>query len=302
MNTAIVSRAQISDQLGVMSLNGDIFAKDDFNQKYAFKTYPQALKRVDYIQKKVKSWADHTGVSIGAINFRRAAADSLNDLEVLATSLGNGKEVDYAVQKGKPDVVLYAKPDAILKSGLFKLLTKMAEGQNENAGPAQKLLAKATVEMMKTLLNKIPEEKWMEVQKDPILRELTQNALFRLSQHLATSVNQVGHFRNFSQAIDRAHAELTTLLLLYMPFEKESFENRFRELIQPLFPQSLQPTLVGIGKSAMNIFAGINAAVMESHPGTLKNMWSTFFIMRSPKLLATRLLWHRLLWILILRK
>lgn len=263
-NTVIVSRAQLTDRVAVIGLHQNVFDENDFEQvrENEFEHGPDG-KRKELIEEKVKSWAGHSGVGVGAVNFRRVIADSYTDPVALA-NLGVGRAVNYAVP-GDADAIMYGKPITVLESNVFKMLTKMGEGESKNVGEAQVLLAKATAEMMKTLLNNISDEDWDEKQKDPIIRELTQNAVYRTAQHLAAGINNASDFRQFSQAIDRTHAELTTLLVLYSPFKISSFETKYREFIQPLFPKSMKPTQVGVARSAMNVFAGVNAAVIQNN-------------------------------------
>ncbi len=267
INTAIVSRAEVTNRAGILFLNL-IYDDLGFEHEKWLGKFSAMNARGDLIREKVQGFVAHTGTALGAINFRKAAAELFTDVSSIA-NLGEGKMVDYA-PPGKTDVVLYDKPGKILESQLFSTLMKMADGKFENVGPAQTLLVKATVQMMITLLCEIPEEMWTAKQSDPIIRELTQNAMFRLSQHLATAITFRGDFRKFSQAIDRAHAEMTVLLTLYKPFEAGTFEKQYRAFIQPLLPKSMEPTTVGLAKSAMNIFAGVNAAVMQNSPSAVR--------------------------------
>lgn len=268
-NTAIVSRAMITDRVGVIGLHKNIFDENDFEKKKAKKwDAPPNVERHAFIRDNVKEWAGHTAVGMGAVNFRQVAADSFTDPTELAAALGSGRAVTYAVP-GKTDVIMYDKPDTILKSNLFKMLTKTGEGEN-NFGEGQTIMAKATAQMMNTLLSNITEEKWKEMQKDPIISELTQNALFRVSQHLATGIHNAADFRQFSQAIDRVHADLTTILTIYQPFDVKTFDTNYKQFIQPLFPEKMEPAQVGIAKSAMNVFAGVNAAVIQNNPNPVR--------------------------------
>lgn len=267
INTVIVSRAQITDRFGILHLNflsdDDAFENQDWPGGYASR-----WERSDNIRKKVELWAKNTSIGIGAINFRKAVAEEFPELTSLV-GFGDGKVVDY-VPQGRTDVMPYDRPDKILKSRLFETFFRISAENPDIVGPAQKLLAKATVKMMVTLLRKIPQQTWMDKQTDPTIRELTQSAMFRLSQHIATANNSLGDFKKFTQALDRAHAEMTLLLTLYMPFDAASFEQQFRAFIQPLLPDSIQPTTVGVAKSAMNVFAGANAAVMQNNPSPVR--------------------------------
>ena len=124
--------------------------------------------------------------------------------------------------------------------------------------------------MMKKLFRSISEERWEEVQKDPVKRELVQTALFRINDHLSTAIRYKEDFRQFHQNIDLVHSELTTILALFSPFKVPSFEQKFRKYLEPLFPEGMSPTTVGVARSAMNVFAGINAAIIEDNSNPVR--------------------------------
>lgn len=259
MNTAVVSRQQITNRIGVLCRHL-IFDQIDFDHPRWKKKY-SALERVNFIRRQIKNWVEYTGVGIGAIHFRKATAELVTNLRSL-THLGIGEAVDY-IRPGKKDVTLYESPRKILESKLFATFLQMAQGSLENVGPAQKFLSKATAKMMISLLSRLDS-----IPNDPIIAEIVQFTLFRLSQHLATAVNFRGDFRKFTQALDCAHAELGTLLAIYMPFAEDSFEKNFRAFLEPSLP--MKPVTVGLAKSGMSIFAGINWAIMESNPNAVR--------------------------------
>lgn len=261
-NLAVVSRAKINEHVSVMGMHKNIFDKADFANPLG------KSQRIKFMEAKIKEWAGHTATGVGAVNFRQAIADSRSEPKDIS-KVGMGHAVEYAVS-GRTDILMYAKPNDITDINAFKKLKEIAEGKNPQASEGQQMMAKATVKMMTTLLNKISEKDWTEKQNDPVIRELTQTSLFRIAQHLATATHQTGDFRQFSQAIDRTHADLTTLLALYSPFDKGSFDTEYRKFLQPLFPPSIQPTEVGIARSAMNVFAGVNAAVLQGNPNPVR--------------------------------
>jgi hypothetical protein len=260
-NMAVVSRAQVNEHLGVIGLHKNLFKIEDFESR-------TIQLRNKFITQKVKEWAGLTAVNVGAINFRRVAAEThTNPIDI--GLLGAGKGVEYTVS-GKADVTMYPKLGDILKTNTFRMLENLVEGKYPNANEGQQLLAKATVGMMHTLLGKISEKDWNDKQNDPIIKELTQNALFRITQHLATAAHQGGNFRQFSQCIDRTHSELTTLLALYAPFDPSSFDHEYKEFLKPIFPEYMEPRTVGVARSAMNVFAGVNSAIIQEIPNPVR--------------------------------
>lgn len=267
MNTAVVCRAKISEEIGILLINS-LFKPEDFDHQTWNGNLDTLCARENFICEYIQEWVEHTGLSIGAISFRKAAAELLPDLNLLV-GLGRGQMVDY-VPPGKTDVTLFETPEKILNSSVFNLLMEMSDGTLGNVGPAQQLLSSATEKMMVTLLRKIPVNVWAEKQEDPMIREITQNAMVRLLHHLATATHHRENFRKFAQAIDRAHAEMAAILTLYMPFEPTSFEYHYRKFLEPLFPKSIEPTTVGLAKTAMTLFAGVNTAVMLNNPSAVR--------------------------------
>ncbi len=269
MNLAIVSRAEINDRVAVLGMHANIFDSTDFMATQAKPTSPHPFRERHFmLSDKLKEWAGQTGVNVGAVNLRRIAAEIyVNPLEL--RRLGRGQITEYAVP-GRTDLMMYSKPSSVAETHVFNTLAEMGEGKNPNASAGQVLLTRATVTMMRTLLGKIDTTTWMSKQDDPTIRELTQTACFRTLQHLATAMNHIDDFRQFSQAIDRTHAELTTLLVLYSPFDPASFEVAYEAFLRPIFPTGMRPTTVGVARSAMNVFAGVNSLILQSNPNAVR--------------------------------
>lgn len=266
-NLVVVSRASFADGLAVLGLHRYMFDDRDF--KYGKNTDQDiAHHRHERIRNKVKSWAGYTGVSLGAVNLRHAAATVKQDPISLTHIEGSGQPVSYGVT-GRSDIPMYNKPDTITGTNVFRMLTALSK-QTDEAFAGQQLLAKATVRMMETLFGSIPQAIWDSKQHDPIIRELTGNALVRITEHLAAAVDNVEDFRKFSQAIDLIHAELTTILALYKPFQADKFETAFETYLAPNFPDSIGPISIGVARSAMTVFAGVNAAIIQNHPNPVR--------------------------------
>ncbi len=261
VNTAVVSRAKVNDHLAVLGLHRHLFTDEDFNEAQDETGYRTVIKRHSFLSKKINEWAGLSAASLGAVNFRRAIASTHQDPSELLM-LGRARGAKYA-GLGKTDIIMYSKPEDITKATHFKKLRSIADDEVPNVGEAQKLLAQATVKMIETLINQIEDKGWQK--ENRVERELIQTAIFRAMQHLAIAENHLHDFRKFSQAIDRTHAELTTLLALYTPFDPASFDSKYKEFLRSIFPPSLNP-VVGLAKSAMNVFSGVNAAVLNNNP------------------------------------
>lgn len=265
LNTVVISRAKINKHLGVASNLSSMFKNNDFVEKGKTDLHPYGIvaSRNEFQDTKLNFWTNATGIGIGAVNFRKQMAIKKTDPAKI------GKPLDYSVG-GKTGVELFKRPGDLLEYNVFKTLTNIGKGEQTKVGEAQIMFAKTTSAMMTSLLSNIDLDEWNRKQNDPVMAELTQNALLRASQHIATGLNHIDDFRQFSQAMDRTHAELTTLLLLYAPFGMDSFESNYRAFIQPSFPDTIEPSQVGIAKSAMNVFSGVNAVIIQSNPNPVR--------------------------------
>ena len=115
-----------------MGLYKNIFDAKDFDQpEIGFEKKP-THNRYTFIREKVKGWAGHSAVSIGAVNFRQVAADThLNPIDI--GRLGRGKGVEYAVP-GQTDTIFYPKPRDITGTNTFEMLKMISEGKYEKGG------------------------------------------------------------------------------------------------------------------------------------------------------------------------
>lgn len=284
-NTLIVCRGTVRG-IGVLSTMPSMFDEQDFSNKSN-----ATFRNID-LSMKIEHWASLTGITIGAVNFRKAWAKNTSDpSELLRDQFNRPSQataipVDYPIL-GKSDLMMYPKPADLMKTNVFKKMESIANGKDKNAGKAQVLLAKASVKMIQTLLAKISDKDWAEKQKDPVVLELTQTTVYRLMQHCAAASDKLKDFRQYSQAIDRIHAELTTLLLIYKPFNTGSFEEKYRNYLKPLLQSAEQIKEIGIAKSAMNVFSGVLSAIMKdnAHPVILSGEQSYY---EKPELLGER--------------
>ena len=267
-NIAIVSRAQVNKQTAVLGLHAEIFDPSDFETPTVRFEFMPVHIRNKHITEKVKVWAGLSAVTIGAVSFRQAIAETCTDPSNLE-KYGVGRSVNYVVP-GKTNVVMYPAPTNLIDSNTFIMLSDLAEGKLQNTNDAEKLLAKATAQMIRTLVANISQESWNKRQEDPAILELTQTAVLRITQHLAAAVNNRHDFRKFSQAIDRAHSQITTLLTIYAPFDVKDFDQGYTKFLKPILPDSMKPTAIGLARSAMNVFTGVNAAILKTNPNPVR--------------------------------
>lgn len=264
-NTIVVSRAWINDHIALCGMLDSVVVDEDFKQKPTdLLELKPASKRKYSLQEKLMHWAEASCINIGAVNFRRAIIDiHTNPLDLIKVT-DKALPADYTVQ-GKKDIMMYVSPDDLTKTKIFQSLNDIAEDKTHGINRAEVLLSKATVALIKTLVNKISKEDWLLKQQDPAIRQIIQTTIFRIMQHLATAIHQKDDFRQFVQGLDRVHSELTALLLIYSPFDIDSFDEAYRSYLDPIFPNTMKPEEVGIARSAMNVFSGINSAVITNN-------------------------------------
>jgi hypothetical protein len=256
-NIAFISRAEVDEDLALLLNYPDLFNQDDF-KNISLNDFRN--KNID-ISNKINIWVSLTSVGIGAVKSRLYAAAALENItDITKDTLL--RPTNYVVS-GETSAYMYDLVD-LLNSNILHTLEVMGTNKLQY-GKAQSLLSKATHKIIRTLLTSIKETAWDHIHDDPIKREIIQNSLQRMMQHLATATHNYFDFRVFSQAIDRAHTELTTLLLFFTPFKPEDFKKSYGAYLKPMMPESIIPQVIGVAKSAMNIFAGVNAAVLSTN-------------------------------------
>lgn len=130
--------------------------------------------------------------------------------------------------------------------------------------PHIKVLGKATVDLLEGLFKEIDEEKWQKINRDLVLSQVFQTALFLIQEHLANAELSAvsGNFNKFAEKIELVHAELATLMELVKPFKATDFDEIYqKELLDHSVPLELAGCLsAGLGKTGVNIFTGIALA------------------------------------------
>jgi len=211
---------------------------------------------------KFHDWSKVTGASLGAMTTRRLIAKT-NTPESLC-KIGPKRYVEYA-PLGDVNYRAYLHRHDFLNTQSFKNLEEIAQNPKK-FGTGQALLASSTCRLTNALFNQISREQWEDLHSDPIRAELIQTSLTKAKEHLGNAAFKAFDFVSFVQAIDRFHSELTTLLSLAMPFDlNRDFITEYSEYISQMLPRSLE-SRVGLGRSAMNLYAGINTTLLEVNP------------------------------------
>lgn len=196
------------------------------------------------------------GLFLGAVTYRRHILDGF--------ALRN--DVDY-LPTGKVGIY-FPQPGSFVASALFNRLetifTEKAASQ-----PHIGVLGGATMCLVRGLLQEISPDKWSAMTSHPELNEVLQTTLVRLQHHLAHAELGIENFNEFSKNIELAHYELAVLLELFKPFEEKDFAEIYKGQIVGI-PSRIKDRLnAGLGKTAVNTFAGIHKAIMETTPNKI---------------------------------
>lgn len=222
-----------------------------------------------------------TGIFKGAINLRRLTSNLFNQRP----------DVSYAVTKGeksKSPILYYPEKKDFIQTCLFNRLLSLfgSSPVSLNCGinqahldkridaiaqkPHMKVLGKATMDLLNGLMSEISQQKWDEINKDPVYANIFQASLFKIREHLAAAEQHalIDDFNAFSQEIEIVHSELGILLELTQPYQEKDFSDIYKkELIGKSVPIELKDCVrPGLGKTAVNIFAGIASAIKGKNP------------------------------------
>ena len=214
------------------------------------------MKSVHNIHNTFENFVISSGSFMGGVNYRRHILDSF----------AIRPDIEYAPQ-GPANVSYFPKRLDFLNQALMKRLKKAFSDKNLNKQkPYIHILGQSTIDLVTGLFNEITDDHWEQLNQDPGAREVIQTTLFKLQCLLATAEQHQDDFTQFSQAIELAHCELGILLEFLMPFQEEDFSTIYQKQLHNI-PEDLKPLLrAGLGKTAMNTFTGINAAMMASQP------------------------------------
>jgi hypothetical protein len=198
------------------------------------------------------------GIRLGGVASRERIF-SVTTLEQLLELKGL-ETVEYAVSG--PNVVYFNSKEDILRSNVFvQTRKKILDSQK----PEFINLGLATFHLLRGFFEEITEEQWDQINENPTTREVVQNTLYRLMTHLAKVNSNLDNFSEFTETMSLIHSELASLLILFSPFKKGEFETTYLHNLKKVIPRELLPHVkVGIGKSAMNVFAGINGIIHQT--------------------------------------
>lgn len=223
--------------------------------------------RSGLINTRLGEFLDVTGERLGAVKGRKALFDFMSLNEVIYSQRGY-EIVEYAV-KGKNEIY-YPNKESLTNTELFKRCSKNFNEQNPDQ-PYLKVLGKSTLDLLDGFLGKIDKAEWEKLNNNEDTRQLFQTSLFRIMQHLANADMNRQNFGKFAEEIEMIHYEIADLLAIVAPYQEGNFDAIYKQRIQENIPKELQGNVqVGLSKSAMNTFAGVNVALMDLNPNPEK--------------------------------
>lgn len=221
----------------------------------------------------LETFLNKTGLRLGAVHARSALFEHI-DLEQLLKYekmySGRGLKLTEYAPTGE-NVLYYPEKSDITGTHLFKTFESRLGGDEFLDHPEVAVQGRATLNLFKGLLSEISDSKWKELHDNPETRMLVQGTLFRFMQHLARAEHNMNMVETsfeartaFAKSMELAQAEISTLLSVVSPFSEEDFEEIYTSRLTHI-PEELRGYVqVGVGKSAMNVFSGINMLVGET--------------------------------------
>jgi hypothetical protein len=219
-----------------------------------------------------------TGTRIGAVSGRMESL-SLVNFDTMVREFRDDRYTPSGM-----NVKYFNEKEDITHATVFRRLKEATHPAPGNSPPPSyvSILGGATTDILEGLMKDIPITTWHELNANPATRMILQQSLLRLFNHLADAENHQRDFVRFSEAIELAHCEMTTLLTLATPYASDAFAIKYAENVRPIVPAELRPHVkAGAAKSAMNAFAGINAAIYAKNPKSLRVCATTAYFEES---------------------
>ncbi len=234
----------------------------------------------------MEDFLNATGIRLGSVKGRIRAFDFMTLEQFLANAYGIAVEYTGEGKNG----LYFEKPLDLTCTRLFKRLESIFDPVNLSevsfveTKPYLHILGKSTLSLLKGLLTEIKEEKWVEINRHPDLRQIAQSTLFKIHIHLAEAERYMHDFSKFCETIELIHYEMAALLTIFIPFDYEDFPGIYKSCLLEVIPEELADYVkIGLTKSAMNTFAGISTALRKNieNPVRIFDPGSHFEIVQS---------------------
>ena len=214
-------------------------------------------------------FVNQTGIRLGGVRGRELVFNFIDLQSLFQQAQNQDKHIQMVEYGGLEENALYfTDPLGFIKSPIFKRFESQFDSTQflPSAPPHAIILGNSTLQLLKGLLEEIDVQKWIKLNADPDTRQLIQTSLYCLLIQLAQANHHKDDFTKFAHAIELIHCEMVTLLALISPFNEEDFAKIYTKQLN-FVPNELKDFLkVGVTKSAMNTFAGINATIKSRHP------------------------------------
>ncbi len=127
--------------------------------------------------------------------------------------------------------------------------------------PQKNLMMQGALQVLKGLLNQLSEEKWNEIILSPTRSSVAQLSFSRIQEQLQLLSKEEMSFFDMAGHIEQIHANLSSLLEIFVPFNSADFPSMFRDVLTCI-PEGLKSlTSYGIHSSGMTSVTGIFKAV-----------------------------------------
>jgi hypothetical protein len=218
----------------------------------------------DNVESRCQKFIDftrETGLLINPLYLRRHVVNAFKD----------HPNLEYAV-KGTKSLIpqaLYPQKQSFTAANFFQRACALIDSEwgSTSAMPHCAVLGKATVKVLKGLMEEISDEEWQAISNDRVKGSLFQLALFKIQEHLGRALLYRSDFTAFASKLELVHAELPTLLELFSLFNTTPFSTIYTDCLRACVPTSLQASVQsGLGKTAVNVFTGINEIILSEKP------------------------------------
>lgn len=199
----------------------------------------------------------NTGIFIGSVSLRR---------NIWPHIINKGRS-DFITKSTQPTDkinIYFDDPKKITES---PFMYRLIDAFDNSELPQFRVMGMGALALIKGLMNEISPEKWKKLQSEDFNQEVIQVSLYKIMTELASALHQyqLRNFSAFSQQIEVVHAEIANLLEIMRPFDESQYSDTYKRAIGTIpgiNPEYIKPALCRTG---VNAFAGINAAILETH-------------------------------------
>ena len=222
---------------------------------------PLAAEEIDRQYLFLLDWISNFGLSANFIELDRSSSSPQRPIqesksnEIQHASRSLGREDFHASQKSKNFDRHVLTP---FKEEFISFLRAFNWTSDH---PQKNLMMQGTLQVLKGLLDRLSEEKWNETILCPTRSSVVQLSFSRIQEQLQLLSKEEMSFFDMAGHIEQIHANLSSLLEIFVPFSSADFPSIFREVLT-FIPEGLKSlTSYGIHSSGMTSVTGIFKAV-----------------------------------------